>query len=84
MGCLYFLPQVMVNLRRRNEGTFCDVFIWWNTNKVGKIQLHGQDLEDPKYSAPSKWHVSRLLSPVANCRDYRLNKVNKIFCFHGS
>ena len=51
---------------------------------MGKIQLHGQDLEDPKYSAPSKWHVSRLLSPVANCRDYRLNDVNKIFCFHGS
>lgn len=41
MGCLYFLPQVMVNLRRRNEGTFCDVFIWWNT-KWAKYSCMGK------------------------------------------
>lgn len=49
----------------------------------GGIQS-GQNTAAWAYSAPSKWHVSRLLSPVANCRDYRLNEVNKIFCFHDS
>ena len=27
MGPLYFLPQVMVNLTRSNDGTLCDVYL---------------------------------------------------------